>query len=373
MTRNKPPVIALAIAGLGLVAILGTVFLMRSATTSPPPSATEGQAAPTPTPEPPKTKQYVATQFIAPRTLITQAMLREDETATPTGGAITDRTEVLGQLASGPIFAGRPILASQVTEPLQRAIKANFEVPNGLVAVAIFVDPNSTAAGLVDIGDRVDVILTSKITMDPQDTESTQQLVDGSKSPVIGRTIAQDLLVLAVDKSIDAPPPTPTPNPTQAGALQPGGAAPAATPTPPPPPPANNATKARVILAATPQVAAHLVAANETGNLHVTIRNPNSREQQSIGTVYELPSRYKNVPKQSFIDARREKAVALAKQLADMRRADTMPQPIIKPMPPGGGIISTIPSAPAAAPTPNAQDVTVIRGTEKTLVTVPKK
>jgi hypothetical protein len=55
----------------------------------------------------------------------------------------------------------------------------------------------------------------------------------------------------------------------------------------------------RVILAAPPAVAAALVSANEAGNLHVTIRNPNSRERFPIPETRQYPTRIVNVPKRA--------------------------------------------------------------------------
>jgi Flp pilus assembly protein CpaB len=234
----------------------------------------------------------------------------------------------------------------------------------GMRAVGIWVDPDETAAGLVDVGDHVDVVATHKLTWD----KGPNQFVIGAQGFTAGRTIAQDLVVLAVDRSIEAPTPTPT-----AAAPAPGApnGAPAAGGAPPPPPPAptavpapgSAAAKTRVLVAAKPDVAAHLIAANDQGVLNITIRNPlDANENKPVPEAHEYPSRVVTI-----------KPVAAKPQKAESPWSIFAP-PRMPAMPKTGSrlpspVTVTVPGTPAPVPT---RDVTVIRGTEKTRVLLPR-
>lgn len=360
MARNNRSLI-LAAAAFGVLALVLTLFFVMRPPVAPP-DALAVEATPTPAP---RIVQFVASRDIPPRTLITRAMLREIESEKVQPGAITDAQQVVGQISSTPIRAEQTITTDLVTPSLQRVLPANFVVPDGLRAVAIFVDPSSTAAGLVDIGDRVDVIVNHSLKLEKQSTQRYEQVVQGSSDVTVGRTIAQDILVLAVDRSLSFQP-TPTPSPVPAGDTQ------GAPPPPPPPPgaatPTPVPTKIRVILATTPEVAERLVAANEKGILHVTIRNPNSREQFPIPSAIEYPSRVINVPKRQTQN-NNSGAVTVG-------RTAPMPQPVMPDFNSRPTMTQIAPAVPPTSPMntqPAGAEVTVIRGTEKTRVLVPAR
>ncbi len=385
MPRNNRPII-IGAAVLGALALGLTMLMMLSGRNTAPP--------PGPAPVQPVIKQVVATRAIPPRTLITRDMLTEETTEKLAPNAVTDINEAVGKLSSVQINPRAPIQNNSYTPSLQRVVPANFAIPDGLRGVAVFVDPASTAAGLVDVGDRVDVVVNHKGTLVKSDTETTEQIIAGPLQIVTGRTIAQDLLVLAVDKSLAAPTPTPTPVP---------GAPPVPASAPPPPPPApaaGAATKTRVLLAATPQVAERLVAANESGNLHLMMRNPNSRERVIIAEATEYPTRVRTVPKTSYqdkrradIEARQEKRARLALEAMKEMRANrdsdnnrnnggnrnntsVFPNPsppmtpVQQPLPPMQPSVTGNNTLPPPSG-PSGSEVTIIRGTEKTRVIVP--
>lgn len=348
--RNRPLIIALAI--MGFLALGLTAMSIFNSGSEPTPQPTTVATA---TPEPVSTRQVVANRDIPPRTLITPAMLREIDSDVPNPGAFSRREDVVGTLSNADtIRQGMPILITSVVKPLQRVIPANFEVPADLRAVAIYVDANQTAAGLVDVGDHVDVLATYKLTQQKNDTERYTQVIQGAPNYVAGRTVAQDLIVLAVDRSIAQPPPAvaPSPAPGAAGATPLPGAAPPAPAAPTPTPVV--AAKSRVILAARPEVAARLVAAQDSGTLYVTIRNPNSREQVVVPESREYPSRVVNVPKPRPVAPPREfQQPAPPIQSTYIPPVPVMSNPVTPVMPSGKA------------------DVTVIRGTDKQNVSVP--
>ena len=361
MAKNNRSLI-MAAAALGVFALILTVYALTRppAVEAPAPPAPGTAAAPVAT----RTMQFVASRDIPPRTLITRAMLREVETDKAQPGAITDPQQVVGQISKMPIRAEQTITRDLITETLQRVIPANFVIPDGLRAVAVYVDPTSTAAGLVDVGDRVDVIATHDLTLEKQSTEGYEQVLQGSKDITVGRTIAQDLQVLAVDRSLNSQPtPTPTPAPAAGGDS-------AGAPAAPPPPPGATATpggqpagKTRVFLAATPEVAERLVAANSKGTLNLTIRNPNSREQFPVAPAIEYPSRLINVPKRKPQNNGGGTPV---------RVRSSEPMPSFNPQPMMPQVAPAMPTTPIDT-TPAGSEVTVIRGTEKTRVLVPSR
>lgn len=374
MQRNNTPVLLAAIV-LGVLAIGATLWMLRGPSAPPPPAPVA--ALPTPTPAP----RLVAARYIPPRTVITPAMLRQDFTTS--GAAPTDALksvdDVVGQLTNEPIGVGETVRTSSFTPRIRRDVDANIPIPTGLRGVAIWVDPQQTAAGLVDVGDRVDVIATHKLSYE----KGPRQYVIGAASFTEARTVAQNLLVLGVDKSIEAVAPTPTPAP----------GAPAAPPPPPTPipPPDAGANRTRILLAATPEVAARLISANDQGTLHITIRNPSDADAGVVPAAREYPSRVATAPREPTASgsggntgsgggANRNRTPVFEVPRAFPRERTIQPStpPVIFAPIPSNRVPSTTPlggtgmgsSFPSEPP---SKEITVIRGTEKTRVLVPQR
>jgi Flp pilus assembly protein CpaB len=355
MQRKNTPVLLITIL-LGVLALGATAFLLLGGprgTTAPPPVA----VVPTPTPA----AQWVAIRDIPPRTVVNSSMLtRQEKPGVAPEGAITSIDDISGKLTSAPILRGETLVRTSFTSALRRKVPANIPIPVGLRGVAIWVDPDQTAAGLVDVGDRVDVVATHKLSID----KAPQQFIIGSTQFTAGRTIAQNLLVLGVDESIKAPDVTPTP----AAGAAPG--APGSVPPPPTPVPApsQGAKRIRVVLAAPAETASRLIAANDQGTLNITIRNPSDGDAGLVPETKEYPSR-------TFFAA----AKSSGSGTGNGNSTPSMPAPSREPMP-----MPTIPAPtettlpapiPQGTPDPNAgsKEITVIRGTEKTRVLVPQR
>jgi Flp pilus assembly protein CpaB len=345
---------------------------------------------PAPIEQQPKQSVFTAIDPIPPRTRLTPDMFAQTDVPASEfpANAITDTSTLTNQISSGPIGRGEPLTTDKVVAGIRRVIPANFEIPVNSRAVAIWVNPDQTAAGLVDVGDRVDVVATHRFVLDAQPNTRAA----GPRDVTAGRTIGQDLLVLGVDRSLNAPPPTPTPAPgAPAGApAAPGQGAPApAAPTPPPPP--NQESRTRIILAADPEVATRLVAAQEQGKLHLMIRNPRNRGPVPVPETREYPTRVVNVPDRAAARQERQQAQQEARQerqerqaleiarIAAQASAASRPAPAIPParvpvipapVPATGGV--TAPANPGTLSVPEQKEVTVIRGTEKTRVIVPR-
>lgn len=381
MARNNTPVIIVA-ALLGILAIGGTLALLFGGRGSKP-----DPNQPAPVEQTPKVAVYKALNDIPPRTRLTPEMFGQIEVDKPEAGAITDPTAVEGRISNSPIYKNETLTETKTIEGVRRVIPANFEIPLNTRAIAIWVNPDQSAAGLVDVGDRVDVIATHKFALEaPKNFR-----IVGAKETTTGRVVGQDLLVLAVDKSLNAPPPTPTPAPGAAAIPgAPGQPAAGATPVPPKAPSENapnQESRTRVVLAATPDVAGRLVAAQEQGKLHIAIRNPRNRGGLPVPEVSEYPSRTVYSPDPSELaaaaDRRRQQQSAEMRdareaqrslQIARMASQSSSPGPSIPPagfpVPSGQGT-SVVPPAPVMSPV-QENEVTVIRGTEKTRVIVPR-
>ena len=108
--------------------------------------------------------------------------------------------EFNGAVARRPIQPGEPITASALMKPGDGGFMSAVLSP-GMRAVSIGVNATSGNAGFVFPGDRVDLILTHKITVGSSGGESagTQQDV------VVSETFVEDVRVLAVDQMLDNP------------------------------------------------------------------------------------------------------------------------------------------------------------------------
>ena len=88
-----------------------------------------------------------------------------------------------------PVAPGEALLRSAVVGPGQRGFLAAV-LGSGARAVTIRVGPATSHAGLIDPGDRVDVILSAEL-----------QTTDRDRS-VLARTIVEDVRVVAVDRRV---------------------------------------------------------------------------------------------------------------------------------------------------------------------------
>lgn len=294
---------------------------------------------------------FVASQQILPRTKITRNMLveRQSDGEPVPENAITDPFQVVGKLANKIIQPGQIFTAGVTVQPVSRVVPANIPVPAGLRAIAVWVNPTETTAGLVDVGDRVDILATHELKAKTTTGENTEF--------VSGRTIAQDLQVLAVDRSIQA---------AKAGAPE-GDSKKAATAKPE----ANaEASRTRVIVAASPTQAQRIAAANESGIIHLTIRNPGDSVIIPTGEAWEYPVHVvadtssapesKPSPRPNNRNRNDGNSPSTA-ELMELIRASRPPQNSTPPALPNPGNTTSI---------PDLDQVTVIRGTEKTQVAV---
>ena len=197
MRRYRTVIILLLIFAVPLGgAILAARYLLPNA------PATPVQAKPVPAPPPPPKKE-ARKILAAARDLSVGTLLRdEDMTGVEVAKEDVRRAHLViesaktvdslrGHAVREPIVAGRPLTRSALVAPGQRGFLAAALAP-GTRAATIRLGAGTSHAGLIDPGDRVDVILTARMRLDAN-TES-----------VFTRTILEDVRVVAVDRQVDA-------------------------------------------------------------------------------------------------------------------------------------------------------------------------
>jgi pilus assembly protein CpaB len=166
--------------------------------------------------------------------------------AVPTG-AVTAKELLIGQTLADAAPAGAPIARGVLAEYAPGA-GLSLSVPSGLRAVTVAVDSITGVGGFLQLGDRVDVL----VTMDM-----------GAR--VVTKTVLQDILVLGVGAEAQLPG---NAQKTATGAAADNKPAPDNTPKPMP----------SVTLGVTPQQAQDLVLSVKKGTIHLALR-PKSDNQ----------------------------------------------------------------------------------------------
>ena len=163
--------------------------------------------APSPAPEPPPTRVVLA----AARALPVGTLLGKEELTTVSldpdavdadhivvtdaktdaeTGAVTPgvtAASLRGHAVREEVAQGAPLTRSAVVGPRERGFLAAVLRP-GARGVTIRVGQATSHAGLIDPGDRVDVILSAELS------------VDGNERSVYARTIVEDVRVVAIDR-----------------------------------------------------------------------------------------------------------------------------------------------------------------------------
>lgn len=110
-------------------------------------------------------------------------------------GRVTSPDDVVGKVATAPLYAGEQLIIAKVTTYSEQDTLA-YKVPDNMRALSMEVSHEAWInSGLVQPGDRVDIIGVSTLEkIDPLTGEVTPQVVSGF--------IAQDVEVLAVAQSL---------------------------------------------------------------------------------------------------------------------------------------------------------------------------
>jgi pilus assembly protein CpaB len=117
---------------------------------------------------------------------------KEEDQATQTG------TVVIGSVAKRRILAGEPIGLEAIIQPGDKSIVAAI-LPPGMRAISIPISIESAAAGFINPGDRVDVLLASNVRSEVGDNDNKKRDVIVNWST---ETILHDVIVLAIDQQL---------------------------------------------------------------------------------------------------------------------------------------------------------------------------
>ena len=166
----------------------------------PAPSTEEPEPSPPPPPPVEMSRVLVAARDLPVGTLIREEDLgareialdavRKDHIVVDDKQTILSPDRLHGHAARTPIASGDAILRSALVGPGQRGFLAAVLSP-GARAVTIRVGAATRHAGLIDPGDRVDVILSAMFANK-----------NGERSSVLARTIVEDVRVVAVNRTI---------------------------------------------------------------------------------------------------------------------------------------------------------------------------
>src|SRR3954463_12489007 len=129
-------------------------------------------------------------------------VVESDDIVRPTGAVVEAKPEIVdetrasvyGAVLRHPMTAGVPIRRGDIVKPGDRDFLQVVLLP-GQRAVAIPVSTGGASTGLLQAGDRVDVVLTQNFKNDPNQDAKNAPITRRS----VAETIAQNLRVLAVD------------------------------------------------------------------------------------------------------------------------------------------------------------------------------
>ncbi len=203
MQRYRTVIVLLLLVAVPLAAAVVAARFFMPGTGAEPSRAEAKQAAPGPAEKPKIRKIFVAARKLPVGTLVTDddlTTLDLPENEIRRAHLAMDGPKAVdalrGHAVREPVAAGAPLVRSAVVGPGQRGFLAAVLKP-GTRAVTIRLGKGARHAGLIDPGDRVDVILTAKLRL------------EGRVQTVFARTILEDVRVVAVDRQVGASTETP--------------------------------------------------------------------------------------------------------------------------------------------------------------------
>ena len=188
------------IALIGIIPMICAVFAMKFMVPSDQPEQTQAavtaqDAAPAPVEEPKLRMVYAAARELPVGTLLGEEDLIEldlEEDVLPRGHIAVDELTAIarlrGHVVRRAIEDGAPLTWQALVGPHQRGFLAAVLRP-GMRAITIRLGAGTRQSGLIDPGDRVDVVMTAKSR-------------EGGIHNVLSRRILEDVRVLAVDHQI---------------------------------------------------------------------------------------------------------------------------------------------------------------------------
>ena len=205
--RRYWAIVVFLLAAVFLI-VLGIVYFITTLNRSQPPEPLPAAAPATPVTETPQTRRVlIATRYLSVGTLLEEADVVPDamEIGQVPAGAIpvSDRDDILGAAVRAPLDAGTPLVDTDLVHPGARGFLSLILAP-GMRAVSVNVGPAVRFSGLVDPGDRVDVIFTASAPSS-SDLLSVGDLPPSVSGDRLTRTVFENLRVLAIDRTLRPP------------------------------------------------------------------------------------------------------------------------------------------------------------------------
>ena len=197
--------LVVAILLVALAITYGLANLGRGPEPAPEPVA---DAPPEPEVETPETRaMLVAAQYLPVGALLAEADVISEplEVGRIPAGAIPadDGDVVVGTAVRVPIDAGTPVLFTDLVRPGARGFLSLILSP-GMRAVSVNIGSATRHAGLIDPGDRVDVIFTASAPS-TENLEVSDSLTASPGGARLSRTLFEDVRVLAIDRTVRPP------------------------------------------------------------------------------------------------------------------------------------------------------------------------
>ncbi|WP_130836155.1 Flp pilus assembly protein CpaB [Lachnoclostridium sp. Marseille-P6806] len=109
--------------------------------------------------------------------------------------AARDAAEVVGKFADVEIYAGEQVLLNRVVDQGSSAVNSfSYKVPAGMRTVTISISDTSSVAGLLQVGDHVDILSTYSREIPGENGASSSESVT--------KYIAENIEIAALDRSI---------------------------------------------------------------------------------------------------------------------------------------------------------------------------
>lgn len=133
----------------------------------------------------------VAKKKIPPRVIITEDMVEVREIPAPylIEGAVTEKKYVVGKLSRTEIYPGEMLISAKLLDRTSPGAGLSAKVEPGKRAISIPVDNVVGLHGLINTGDRVDVIVTYSLP---------------EQKNTVSASVVQNVPVLAVNSSLES-------------------------------------------------------------------------------------------------------------------------------------------------------------------------
>lgn len=249
--------VLLVVIGLALAAVSSVgVFYLLDQTSRPAPA--------TPTPMP-MAKVVVAAKQIPERTAMTDDMLTIADWPQHLlpAGALTSTKDAVGAVTSSPLASGEIVLVSKIAGEVEKIGLAPV-VPPGLVTMALALPPVSAAAGALQDGDSVDVLISLEYS-------TYNDTGDESKPLYVTFYSIQDVQVLHVGGAQPSPTPGASDQQSSAALSRASG---------------GQNSPILITLMVTPQDALLIKYARERGTVDLVLRSQQFHDQVVTDPVY---------------------------------------------------------------------------------------